>query len=184
MKVYNKTIWHTADVTRLLRRCIRECELKEGKRIWKHRTKDFILKLRSNGHYGGRAVLGGYWMELHLRKEWEVNDELSVEHKTRLARVMIHEYYHTMGFMEFDRRNYSGDLSKTWPVEWVSDLPVRKTKSVQGPKQDVKMVRFQQALARFATAETRLKRAQTIFRKWKGKVERYQKVYNFKPSEK
>lgn len=111
----------------------------------------------------------------------EEGGEMCQNSKEEFARVIIHEYHHTIGYgSEIDRLNYRADPAKLYEVEWVKDYPIRKKEIVQQPKIDVKLRRYERALENLRIAETRLKRAKTLHRKWKDKVSYYQKVYNYK----
>lgn len=117
------------------------------------------------------------------RYYWDVVgelDELELEHRQELARLMIHEYYHTIGSKSIDHKNYKNDFTKNWNVDWVKDYPIGKKEVVQEPQVDIKLVRYQRAIENLRRAETRLRRAKTLHKKWRDKVKYYERKYNFK----
>jgi len=130
------------------------------------------------------------WVALKNKKDiikypfyWKVvgqKDEMVFDEKVKLARLIIHEYYHTLGAMSIDHKNYKNDFTRKWNVDWVKDYSIGKKEIIQKPKADVKLVRYQRSIENFRKAETRLKRAKTLYKKWHEKVRYYEKVYNYK----
>jgi exonuclease III len=198
MKIINSSPWNSSDIHKLFKRCVRECEKKEKpKYTFRSKNRYFRLTIENgNNHFGfwGHASLGNHsytgtsiYLKFGTRENQEkgikesfLDKEMPTENKIQLARVMIHEYYHSMGFMDFDKFNYRGDWSKTWNVDWVKDYPIRKKEIMSQPKIDIKLRRYQAAIQNLEKAETRLRRAKTLFNKWNLKVNRYKKVYNYK----
>lgn len=110
---------------------------------------------------------------------WKVvgqKDEMDRKDKVELARLMIHEYYHTIGYTSYDRNNYKHDLTKSWEVDWVDKYLIRIKQVAVKDLPDIKLVRYQRAIVNLRRAEIRLKRAKTIYRKWLEKTRRYEKI--------
>lgn len=179
MTIKNSTKWSTEDLRKLFRRCVKEVDKVEKPDFPFHkRNKHFELDIL-NTRYGsvrGRATIEGYWIMIKIPTRWE---ELSFEKRKRLAKVIIHEYYHTLGFKKQDQKNYKHDWTRKWDVDWVKDYPVREKEIIKKPKTDIKLARYQRAIKNFRQAETRLKRAKTLYNKWRTKIKYYQKTYNF-----
>ena len=96
--------------------------------------------------------------------------------KTNLARLMIHEYYHNLGTARQDRSNYKYDFTDKWNVNFVKDIIIKKIHKVKITPTGLKVARYFQAEKNLRKAQTRLKRATSIFKKWQSKVKRYKKV--------
>lgn len=94
--------------------------------------------------------------------------------RVRLAQVFIHEFYHLLGYKHWDYRNYRGDLTKSWNVDWVKEYPIKE--KVAPAKQDLQLFRYEHSKKMFERKERALKRLQTSLRKWKQKVRRYETV--------
>ena len=144
-----------------------------------------------SGKYRFNSISGSYsWITLDNPKDiskyphyWKVVgelDEMEFEHKKELGRTIIHEYYHNLGAKTQDAQNYRNDWTKNWNVDWVKDYPICKKPIILKPQVDIKLMRYQRAIKNLRRAETRLSRAKTLYKKWFGKVKRYEKVYNFK----
>lgn len=195
MEIKNSTKWSTEDLRKLFRRCAKEVDKVEKPSFPFHeRNKHFQLDIKNSSYRGisGRAYLNGYWIGIkivcsygseikddEIEKGWQIVRDLNIDEKTQLARLIIHEYYHTIGFKYHDKNNYKHDFTQKWNVDWVKDYPIRKKEIALKPKVDIKLKRYQQAIENLRKAETRLKRAKTLHNKWKIKVKYYQKEYNF-----
>lgn len=184
MIIQNSTRWDSNDLRILFRKCIKEVEkIEKPSYKFKDRHKNFKLAIINTDYCGvrGRAVINGYWIMIKIPRRFGINQKtLSLIEKTDIARVMIHEYYHTIGFRQYDRHNYKYDTTKHWNVTWVKKYPIREKVKGEKPKQDIKEKRYLQAIKNLEKATTRKKRADTIYYKWKKKVAYYEKAYNFK----
>lgn len=193
MVIKNSTKWDTNDLRKLWRRCAREVDDVEKPSLPFHkRNKHFQLDvLQSRSGSRGRATVNGYWVMIKILQKVTLVDgkitdddpqELSLETRTQLARLMIHEYYHTIGFKHQDHRNYKGDWTDDWKVDgWIDQYPIRRKQIAVKEQPDLKLVRYQKAIERLRQAETRLKRAKTLHRKWLLKTRYYEKVCGSKP---
>lgn len=183
MVIKNSTPWSTEDLRKLFRRCVKEVEKVEKPKYPFHKKNKSYQWNILNSTYSlirGRA-LSSYpanWMSIKLPSNWE-GECVSLENRVALARVIIHEYYHNLGFVYQDYNNYKHDFTKEWNVDWVKDYPISRKQVVQKAVVDIPLKRYQRAILNLGTAETRLKRAKTLERKWALKVKRYEKVYNF-----
>ena len=143
-----------------------------------------------NGKYRYNSITSNMsWICLENKKDiinypyyWKIigqKEEIDLEYRKDLARIMIHEYYHSLGVESIDARNYRADFTRTWNVDWVSNYPIRKKEIAKKELVDIKLRRYQRAIQNLRKAETRFRRAKTLHNKWLTKVKRYQKVYNF-----
>ncbi len=181
MVIKNSTPWDSTDIRKLFRRCAKEVDKVEQPRYPFHRkNKSFELDVLNSSQCRGRATVGGYWIMIKIPRDWALKDELEFDNKQELARLIIHEYYHSIGVTSIDRRNYRCDVSRNWDVDWVNDYPIRKKQIIDKPKTDIRMLRYQRALVNYRKAETRLKRAKTLYGKWKQKIKYYEEKYNYK----
>lgn len=185
MEIKNSTKWSTDDLRKLFRRCVKEVDKVEKPSFPFHkRNKHFQLDILNSNRSGfsGRAILNGYRIMVKIPMSVSlVKDEnqIHITDREKLAKVMIHEYYHTIGCMGQDKNNYKNDWTKRWDTDFVKDYPIREKVIVKKPKADIRLVRYQRAIKNLRRAETRLKRAKTIHCKWKNKVKYYQKICNF-----
>ena len=184
MKIKNSTSWDDNDLRKLFRKCVQEVEKVEQPPSlyrFKGRHKYFTLEVQNTDYYSmrGRATLKGYWILIKIPKRYS-EKEMPTDIKEKLARLMIHEYYHTLGSKRQDRRNYKSDFTAKWEVPWVKDISIKEKQVIKKPKQDIKEKRYLQAVNNLEKAKTRKKRADTILKKWKKKVSYYEKKHNFK----
>jgi hypothetical protein len=147
---------------------------------FKDRRRRFTLEImNTEGGCRGRATTGGHWIMIKIPRDWDKTEqELSFDHKILLARLIIHEYYHTIGFRYHDKRNYKNDFTEKWEVDWVKDYPIKQKQIIIKPKIDIREKRYQQAIKNLALATTRKKRSETIYKKWRDKVAYYQRQLN------
>ena len=188
MKIKNSTPWNDNDLRKFFRKCVQEVEKVEKPSYkFKDRHSSFILEImNTDWNIRGRATVNGYWIMVKIPKMWIEMPKIKAEKQMRekqkedLAKLMIHEYYHTIGHKSQDRGNYKYDFTKNWNVSWVRDYLIREKVKVIKTKTDIKQKRYQQALQNLTKAKTRKKRADTLYKKWRDKVAYYERVYNFK----
>ena len=177
MKTINTTKYRTNDLRKIFFKCVREVDRieKPSKKFYRQPHYELYFKERHLNveSVGGRGSLYGAMMSIITPDHWN-DEELPFHKKEQIARVIIHEYYHNLGYMDFDRHNYRYDTTKTWDVDWVAKYPVRL--KVEKPKQkvDKQEIRYNRAKANLEKAKTRLKRAKTIMDKWSRKVKYYE----------
>jgi hypothetical protein len=176
MIIKNSTNWDTSDLRRLFHKCVQEVEKVEKPNYrFKDRRRRFTLEImNTEGGSRGRATTGGHWVMIKIPRDW-AEPEMSFDHKINLARLMIHEYYHTIGFSYHDKRNYKNDFTAKWEVDWVKNYPIKPKQIIIKPKQDIKTKRYQQAIKNLALATTRKKRSETIYKKWRDKCSYYRR---------
>ena len=128
MRISNTTKFKTSDLKKLFYRCVNEVNKIEKPDKKQYKSNYYKLQFKSRHlrveSVGGRARLSGYYMSILIPDHWEVED-VSFERKEKIARTIIHEYYHNLGYMNFDRHHYKYDTSKTWKVDWVKDYTIR-----------------------------------------------------------
>jgi len=184
MKILNSTRWDTKDIEKLFKRIVREVDRVEKPCMpFRRRAKFYVLTIE-NRHNGfamnGHARLGGYSMYLKLGTEKSKGlNEMDFETKQKLARMIIHEYWHNLGYTLQDKNNYKCDTSDNCNVDYIKEYPIRLKSIMKEPKIDIKLQRYQRAIQNLTKAETRYKRAKTLFQKWSKQVNRYQKTYNY-----
>ena len=192
MIIKNSTKWDDNDLRNLFKKCIKEVEKVERPEYkFKNRHKHFKLAVINTSYscLRGRATIDGYWIMVKIpinfgsaiiHNKWEIVRDLNIKEKIQIARTMIHEYYHTLGYKNYDRHNYKYDSTKNWNVNWVENYPIKEKIEIIKPKQDITKKRYLRAIKNLEKAKTRKKRADTIYNKWKKKAAYYEKVYNFK----
>lgn len=165
MVINNSTKWSTDDIRKLFRRCVKEVDKIEKPDYPFHkRNKHFQLDVRNSSYSSvrGRATLNGYWVSIKIPisfgsevtdTEWQINRDFNIDELTKLARVIIHEYFHTIGCKSIDYRNYKGDFTENWNVDWVKDYPIKKKEIIVKEKQDIKECRYEIAIRNFEKAK-------------------------------
>jgi hypothetical protein len=104
-------------------------------------------------------------------------NEISYDNKVQFARILIHEYFHSIGYgyEDIDHHNYAHDFTNKWNVDWIKEYPIRIKEKQKGKTTDEKFqLKYDRAVVNFRRSETRLKRAKTIFNKWQRKVSYYE----------
>ena len=180
MIIKNSTPWDTSDIRKLFYRCIKEVEkIEKPDYRFTERRKRFTLEIL-NTEYDcrGRAAINGHWVMIKISKAWTKEETISDENRKKLALLIIHEYYHTIGYKHQDSCHYKRDFTAKWLVDWINEYPIRKKKIILKPKIDLKQKRYEQALANLKKATTKRKRAETIYKKWLKKVKYYNKQLN------
>ena len=168
---------HTSDLRKFFWACVRDVEKIETPSIKLFKKQNnFILEINNTSWTGSsgtawyRYYYGQQKIKLRLPKHWEdlyaiSNNDMQDEFKTRLARLIIHEYYHILGYNRYDRHNYKYDTTKKWKVEHIINTQIRLKTPIERPKKDLKAERYNKAKDNLKRAETRYKRAKTLHKK-------------------
>lgn len=180
MLVKNSTVWDTADLRKLFFKCVREVEKIETPNLkFTNRKNRFKLEImNTQGGCRGRATVNGYWIMIKIDRRWTIQNELEECQRIELAKLIIHEYYHTIGYRYHDQRHYMRDFTAKWVVDWIKGYPIKQKILTSKAKPNLKEKRYQQALANLARAVSKKKRAETLYKKWLAKVKYYEKFNN------
>lgn len=163
MKIINHTHYLTADLRAILARVAKE-ELEPAKR------KRMVVEVRyARGPWssGLCTTLGGFHAIVRLGKHQATPDAF--------AKVAAHEFAHCRGMTHQTMPTRYKWASPTWRERyaWANELGIRRTPPKAKPSREEKRTKaLQHAVAMHAKAVTRVKRAQTIERKWRLKVRR------------
>ena len=176
MKIVNKTRWKTAHLKAILQRAA-EQELEPVKRKALHVTVSYTR----GAHSSGCAYIKGRYATVRIRhpysRSWRAKHDKASAEQTRelvlhFASVAVHEFAHIRGM---DHQNMPANYkwSGRWReyVAWAAAMPLE----VQPVKTKAKVpvdAKLEHARKMLKLAATRVKRAQTIAKKWKAK-ERY-----------
>lgn len=155
MKLRNKTRYDT----RLLRKYILMVMKKIGVQ-----PKRYIVDVkyrRLNSRILGRGRYYGKWICLYMTRD--------TQNLGQLLGTIEHELYHNLGTDHRDMSN--GHLVVDWD-EYNKKLIFEHPEKLK-PKIDKVKLREERARANLRKAETRLKRAKTIYAKWLNKVKYY-----------
>lgn len=180
MKLVNQTIWNTAHLRAILQKAA-EIELEPAQRKRLHVTVSYTR----GAHSSGCAYIGGRHAWVRIRHPYStarraacVGDValLREELVLHFASVAGHEFAHIRG-MNHQNMPSKYKWSGNWReyVQWAKAMPLEpqaKPVTVK-PTADDKLAHV---LKMKALAETRVKRATTILRKWKQKERYYQKA--------
>jgi hypothetical protein len=171
MKIINRTVWRTDHLKAILQAAA-ERELEPSKR----KVLIVTVSYTRGGHSSGCAWIKGRNATVRVRHPESRAQYAAPMVKSELvlhfASVASHEFAHIRGM-----RHSNMPLNYTWRgrwreyVAWAADMPleVKPVTAKAAPTPDVKLAHVQ---AMLKTAETRMKRAATIVRKWKAR-ERY-----------
>jgi hypothetical protein len=178
MKITNKTVWRTDHLKAILQ-VAAERELEPAKR----KVLRVTVSYTRGAHSSGCAYVGGRHATVRIRHPFTTargrvpldaagHDELL----HRFASVAVHEFAHIRGMQHATMpANYKWHGRWREYVSWVQGMPleVKAPKVVAKPTPSDKLA---QVLVMKRIAETRLKRAQTLLKKWKAKERYYRKA--------
>lgn len=179
MKVINETVWRT-DQLRAILQLAAERELEPAKR------KRLVVRVcyTRGGHSSGCAWVGGRHATVRIKhpesraRTWQGQDQAAAVAETvvRFASVAVHEFAHIRG-MHHDTMPANYKWHGRWRdyVAWAVGMPLepKPAKVKAKPTVDDKLAHV---LRMKRLAETRLKRAQTILRKWRQRERYYLKA--------
>ena len=177
MKIINRTVWRTDHLKAILQKAA-EIELEPAKR----KAMVVTVMYTRGGLSSGCAYLGGRHATVRIRHPFSrttrriggpLSPEMLTDLKLAFASVAAHELAHARGMTHEQMPKYYKWAGGSWReyVAWAANLPldVKVSKVTAKPALDDKLAHVQRMLK---VAETRVKRAQTIAKKWKQK-ERY-----------
>jgi len=166
VKIINKTHFETRDLRAIFQKAA-EIELEPEHR---KRLKVYVVYSRGGG-MSGCAYIKSNWSKVRIAKHETVNPR-------NLAYLAAHEFAHCRGMrhrqMPSYLRHWSGSHER---YAWAEGMQVRirpkkKRLTFRALDTDTKIIHARRMHAR---ALTRLKRAQTIEKKWRVKVKYYEK---------
>jgi hypothetical protein len=182
MKINNKTNYPTRELKKVFDRCIKElvrtnrCSLTRFKNLDVKITTRRVHSNTSSSFIGGYAYYNSCWCEIKLPNKGKPL------FGTEIADTFIHEIGHCLGIKHNAYGCYN-DTIEHFYKDWID----RTFKDMMIPPKEIKKVivnhvdvRYQRAKSNLEKAETRLKRAKTIFKKWTNKVKYYEKKLNNK----
>lgn len=173
MKLTNKTHFSTAALRKLLTVCLREFRRREVNPWQLDHIEVTVMHGRSKW-IAGRAWINNRFVRMILPKKFTA---YNVDAAQAFARVFIHELGHCVGM-----RHMKGHAGEREFKEWIranideERFPLPIAESKRKPKGPLQEKRYLQAVANSKRAETRLKRAQTLAKKWRTKVRYYERA--------
>ena len=188
MIIKNSTPWRTEDLRKIFNRCVQDVDRVEKPNNQLRKRKEFSLDILNSDRFCGKASRWRQWIMVKIPRGMDWNNPITKNvdfwkennPKRVFAHIIIHEYYHILGYKYQDKMNYKFDTTKQWDVSWVDEYLIREKEVVKKEVVDIKLLRYQRAIQNLCKAETRFKRAKTLYGKWTAKVKRYEVVYNFK----
>jgi len=173
MRIKNTTKWDTSDLRKLFSRCIKEVKKIEGR--GKNKGIKVYVKNDNRDVFDicGRGWLGYYEMSIKVGIEIDL---MNLDNRKRLAHIFTHEYFHNLGYRQQDYNNYKGDWTARMNYDFVKDCQIKEAVIKTKPKRDLRMERYQTALAYVKTYETKVKRTKNLLKKWKQKQRYYERV--------
>jgi hypothetical protein len=175
MKIVNKTLYRTDHLKAILQKAA-EVELEPEKR----KVLTVTVSYTRGGASSGCAYVGGRHAWIRIRHP-ESRSRLAPVETTELvlsfASVASHEFAHIRGMNHQEMPGYYKWHRASWRdyVAWAATYPldVKPARVAVTPTVSAKLAHV---LKMKALAETRVKRATTILRKWKAKERYYQKA--------
>lgn len=187
MTIQNKTKYATAMMRQIFVLCLKRVR-QDWRADWSKRNglQVHITYARRRGFISGHGLISRGEMWLHIPAHWGI--EAKLWHGSRvgyrygdlaqaLAATFIHELGHNLGVRSHRERctierDYEIWIYNTFSVNRFPLIEV----AVRKPGIPLQELRYSRALSNLAAAQTRLKRAKTIFNKWQRKVHYYQRA--------
>jgi len=188
VKIKNETKWDIQQLRKLCNAVIN----KEGTERKRHRIY-IRTKTKKYSQYHGRAWLNSREIIMFVppttkrirtrakyndgsdgRKHfagWEWKKENTKFDPVSFAQVLTHEIHHNLGLRHKDML----PLRKI-DCEYTKDFAIEPKQEKPKPKMDYVGVRRERAISNLKKAQTRLKRAKTLCKKWERKVRYYGKL--------
>jgi hypothetical protein len=194
MKINNNTRYNTETLRNLFSLAMQLVKKDYGLDWFK------VAKLRVTITYARRTYfVSGYahykqpTMRISIPSKWKAEDAFAMHRRApgrpgfkngiliqQIAATFIHELGHNLGVHHATpagetrawatiEHNYADWIHALNPADFPLDAPVKQ-------KTDKREIRYNQALANFEKAATRLKRAKTIFKKWEAKIKYYERT--------
>jgi hypothetical protein len=164
MKIINHTHYETKDLRRIIQRCA-ETTLEVAKR--KHVVVTVIHARQQRGA-SGCAHIGGRLATIRITRD--------DPRAATFAHVAVHEFRHLNGWTHAQMKARYSHEDVEVRYAWANEMGIRvkqpKPKPTAVEKVDANLVYAQKMLQR---AATRLKRAQTLAKKWHYKVRYYER---------
>lgn len=181
LKVTNDTVWSTRDLRKIFAKCLNEVRKTEKH----HALNSLVVRViyHKADWIGGKAWLNSGVMVIkipHPRKKFHEKEKdsniLRLDFSHYIAKVFMHELGHCIGV----RPHHNNMTIEKVYIDWIrktfgnDTYPVRFKIPVPKAKPGVVEKRYGQAVVNLKKSKTRLKRAQTINKKWKNKVKYYE----------
>ncbi len=200
MKLTNKTAYNTATLNRLFAdamRLIKKDFALDWSRVKKLRV--LVRNARRTFFVSGHAFYNKPVMQLNIPTKWngaEASRRNNAKHNEGTSRsgyangilvqavaaTFLHEIGHNLGVHHVKPENanwHCATIEHKYDA-WIDSLtdeayPLNAPPVVK-VKPDARMVRYERAVLNFKQAETRLKRAKTIHKKWQQKIRYYERT--------
>jgi len=185
MRIDNRTKHSKATLARIFALCMARVREDWGADWTKvHNMKVTVTYGRISNFVSGWAFCGRAGIRLHIPARWDEHlrypSHVGYRHNDlaqAVAATFIHELGHNLGVRRhveqrtiekaYEEWIYSTFTSAAFPLD--APAPVK-------PRPNVQEARYDRALYNLAAAETRVKRAMTLLRKWRRKVRYYERV--------
>lgn len=175
LTIENKTNYKTKD----LRKLFLECMKREG-------VQNCYVKVKYSrkSYINGYAWYNSYNVVMFFRKtkifhiagsngtEYKRREitELTPEEIVRTSQVFIHELGHNRGLRHDEMvSSFNMDCS------WTNEFQIRTNEKKPKPKRNLKQERYEHSQKKVKQLTTKLKRNQTLLKKWKKKVRYYER---------
>ncbi len=179
MKVVNHTVYETKHLRAILAKAA-AIELEPAKR----KVLIVTVEYTRGGLSSGCAYVGGRHATVRIRhpesRSWKASRAPFETERVRIvehfASVASHEFAHIRG-MEHATMSAKYKWSGNWQdyVSWATAMPLG-VKKARPPVKLTPLAKLEHVLAMKARAETRVKRATTILKKWKARERYYTKA--------
>jgi len=177
MRVDNHTDWDTKQLRKLFAACL--AEVRKTETHWSLARMSIRVKTHRSPYVGGYAWHDSNGIVMKLPKEIPAEIPQGFDFTQKIADTFIHEIGHCI--LGRKRKHRKGDIIepvyRTWILETISmgKFPLEKIETPKRPKGEIVSDRYGRALVNLKKANTRLKRAKTLYDKWNRKVRYYEK---------
>ncbi len=163
MKIINQTDYETSDLRAIIRRCAAMTLEAEKRR----RVVVTVTYARQRHGASGCATIGGRHATLRITRDHPRPDSL--------ACLAVHEFRHLNGW-NHSRMKATYSSEDVARYAWANSMGVRvKEPKIRPTQADKASDALAHARMMFARSLTRLKRAQTLSKKWRTKIRYYER---------
>jgi hypothetical protein len=172
MRLNNSTQFSTDDLRKFISVCAKQMEvsyiLRRMRVVIKRKKKSYWRSEETDDYPSGCASLSGRYMKIRLPP---------VLNKRRLAFVVQHELYHTIGrgHRAIAREFGDWEISNSDKFAFADNLLLGEKVLNTKPPRNLKEERHKKAISKVAEFERKLKLTKTLLKKWQRKVKYYQK---------
>jgi len=174
LKITNNTHFQTKDLKKVMKECMKHEGINKC---------GCAVNYSKSGRIHGYAYLNSTTVIMFIPKTKLVaiagSDGTTVQRREnftftqgaveRFAQIFTHELHHNLGL-------HHKEMKPSWKIncEWAKGYPIFIKEDKPKPKRNLKKERYEKALTKVKQYQTRLKKTNTILKKWQKKVRYYE----------